>query len=202
VHTWSRTKSLGNNENRPSTVPNNLVLLIRGELLLRYPNAVIYAAEAIVQNGKRTLGSKELHPLYRATLTPDITLVGFDLDENAARGSTRSGQPQGWFFVFQQNPGEPRFGLEQPPEPYAVPSVDEWNELSWANFAANENALSQLTFLPAGTAPQSVAIVESADNPGDSRNAWNRDAGQTAFILLNRPARIAVHAELMLPVPA
>jgi hypothetical protein len=202
VHTWSRTNSLGRNENRPSTVPNNLVLLVRGELLLRYPNAVIYAAEAVIQNGKRTLGSTELHPLYKATLTPDITLVGFDLDEATARGSTRPGQPQGWFFVFQQNPGEPRFGLEPPPEPYAVPTVDQWNELSWANFAATDNALQKLTFLPAGTAPQGVAIVEAADNPGDSQNAWNHDAAQTAFILLNRPARIAIHAELMLPPPA
>jgi hypothetical protein len=202
VHTWPRTNSLGLNENRPATVPNNLVLLVRGELLLRYPNAVIYAAEAVIQNGKRALGSKEMHPLYKATLSPDITLMGFDLDEATARGSTRPGQPQGWFFVFQQNPGEPRFGLEPSPEPYAVPTVDQWNVLSWANFAATENALQQLTFLGTGTAPQNVAIVESADNPGDSQNAWNRDSAQTAFILLNRPARIAIHAELMLPPPS
>jgi hypothetical protein len=202
VHTWPRTNLLGQNENRPSTVPNNLVLLVRGELLLRYPNAIIYAAQAVIENGKRVIGSKELHPVYKATLTPDITVAGFDLNETTARGSTRPGQPQGWFFVFQQNPGEPRFGLEPPPEPYAVPIVDQWNELSWANFAATKNALQQLTFLPAGTAPQGIAIVESHDNPGDARNAWNRDAAQTAFILLNRPARIAIHAELMLPPPA
>ncbi len=200
IHEWPRTRALGFNENRPAPVPNNLVLLVRGELLLRYPNAVIYAAEAVLQNGKRALGAKELHPLFKATLSPDVTLIGFDLDAATARGSAQSGRPQGWFFVFQQNPGEPRFGLEPSPDPYAVPAVDQWNELSWANFAPSSNALDQLTFLPAATPPQNVTIVEGSDNPGDAQNGWNRDAAQTAFVLLNRPARIAIHAELMLPV--
>jgi hypothetical protein len=199
VHEWPRTRALGLNENRPAPTPNNLVLLVRGELLMRYPNAVIYAAEAVLQNGKRTLGAKELHPLFKATLSPDVTLIGFDLDAPTARGSQQAGQPQGWFFVFQQNPGEPRFGLEPAPDPYAVPTVDQWNELSWANFAATQADLDQLTFLPASTSPQSVAIGEGPENPGDAQNAWNRDAAQTAFVLLNRPARIAIHAELMLP---
>jgi hypothetical protein len=199
VHDWPRTRPLGDNENRPEPVEDNLVLLVRGELLQRYPNAIIYAAEAVLEDGRRVPGAKELYPLYAAKLLPDVTLLGFNLDEPTARGSREAGKPQGWFFVFQQNPGEPRFGLEPAPDPFVVPAVDQWNELSWANFAPNQNALEQLTYLPAATPPQGVSIVEGPDNPDDAQNAWGKDAAQTAFILLNRPARIAIHAELMLP---
>src|SRR5262249_22774125 len=45
-HTWDKTKPLGGHPNRTDVVANNLVLLIRGELLRRYPNAIIYAGKA------------------------------------------------------------------------------------------------------------------------------------------------------------
>jgi hypothetical protein len=58
----------------------NIVLLIRGDLLSRYPNAVIYAAEAIKGiDGRREPGPKEKYPIFRGTLQPDVTFLGFDL---------------------------------------------------------------------------------------------------------------------------
>ena len=40
------------------------------------------------------------------------------------------------------------------------------------------------------------------DNPGDPDNRWGIDAAQTAFILLRRPVRVAIHARTMLPPEA
>jgi len=167
---------------------------------MRYPHATLYAAEAVLVDGKRALGTNERHPLYIATLAPDVTLVGYDLTADEAKGSSDPRQPQGWFFVFQQNPSAPHFGLEPAPTPYASPAVSEWNQLSWANFADTSAALSALMFVPATAQPKNVAIVEQPnENPGDSQNAWGRDAAQTAFITLMRPARVGIHAEMMLP---
>ena len=60
-----------------------LVLLVRGELLRRYPNADVYAARRVIDaNGKESLGEEERHPLFRGTLAPDITFFGFALDED------------------------------------------------------------------------------------------------------------------------
>jgi hypothetical protein len=200
IHDWPRAERLGGNVNRPTIKQGGLVLLIRGELLMRYPNATVYATEAVLLNGKRALGSQERHPLFTATLSPDVTLLGFDLTEAEACGSQLASKPQGWYIVFQQNPSAPHFGLEPAPEPYVVPTVTEWNQLSWANFAGDATALDALQFLPVGQQPQIVTISESDRNPGDSTNAWGQDAAQTAFIGLIRPVRVGVHAETMLPL--
>lgn len=51
LHQWSKTSRLGSHDNRerPGDEEEELVLVIRGELLKRYPNAVIYAHRACWQ---------------------------------------------------------------------------------------------------------------------------------------------------------
>jgi hypothetical protein len=198
VHTWPLSAPLGQHRNRPGT--DKLVLLVRGELLKRYPNAVIYAGSAKWDpvNRRHDLADAEKHPLYRGTLSPDITFFGFDLTLAEARGNTHDHNDpnQGWFFVFQQQPGEPRFGLE----PDAPGVVHEWNDLSWANLAADQGALDALEQLPFTAALHgNVAINGSGDHPNDPSNGWGVDSAQSAYVLLRRPVRIAVHAETMLP---
>ena len=100
-------------QNTPNT-GGKLVLLIRGELLKRYPNSVIYAVAAVPKDGRLTLSKKsedERHPLFRGTLKPDVTFLGFDLTEAEAKGEPPH-NPDGWFFVIQQQPTEPCFGMD------------------------------------------------------------------------------------------
>ena len=95
IHAWPRPNGLGGNVNRPGVKAGNLVLLMRGELLMRYPNAIIYASEAELQGSTRVPGTNERHSLFTAKLSPDVTLLGFDLTAAEARGSRLTGQPQG-----------------------------------------------------------------------------------------------------------
>jgi hypothetical protein len=198
IHTWPRPAPLGQHRNRPGT--DKLVLLVRGELFKRYPNAVIYAGAAKWDpvHRRHDLADAEKHPLYRGTLAPDITFFGFDLTKEEVLGNTHDHNDpnQGWFFVFQQQPGEPRFGLEPAPAPA---TAHEWNDLSWGNLAADAPALDAVEQVPLGPLHGGVAIDGTADHPGDPGNAWGSDAAQMAYILLRRPVRIAVHAETMLP---
>ncbi|TSD09196.1 hypothetical protein DP107_16860 [Haloglomus irregulare] len=75
-------------------------------------------------------------PIFRGTLDPDITFLGFDLGSAAAEGETidEGGEKTdlGWFFVLEEPVGETRFGLdvaspgdfasaERGPEPYGMP---------------------------------------------------------------------------------
>lgn len=207
IHTWG-SRTLGSNRNRSDVVPGQVIVLVRGQLLLRYPTALVYASEAIwdATKGKRVLGptDRERHPLFRGTLAPDVTFFGFDLTLEAARGSQDRTQHQGWWFVFQQQPSEPRFGLDVAPEPFTIPLVKEWNDLSWANFAADATALAALKFVPVLSAPNSVQIAAGADNANDANNHWSdlstrTDAAQVAYITLRRPVRVAIHADMMLP---
>ena len=104
INQWGDRK-LGEN----AGAGEQLVLLIRGELLRRYPNSVIYAVAAVREGDQLELSSdpaKESHPLFRGTLKPDVTFLGFALTDKEAIAEP------GWFFVIQEQPTEPRFGMD------------------------------------------------------------------------------------------
>lgn len=117
IAAWSPSNDLGANSVRPMP-PEPLVLLLRGDLLRQYPTAVVYAARAHDAGGKPEPGFEEKHPLFRGTLGGDIAFFGFELTAAEARGD---GTPpdEGWFFLLQEQPSEPRFG----------PTAAPYNEL-------------------------------------------------------------------------
>ena len=186
ISDWDNTH-LG--DNTPNT-RGKLVLLIRGELLRRYPNTVIYATRAVKTAGQLDVSPKaedEQHPLFRGTLKPDVTFVGFDLEEDNALGKPPH-KPEGWFFVIQQQPTEPRFGLDVPdfvtPQP---PPLTSWNDLSWRHFANTEDELKAMSHVSTGKALPEIAHVR-----------WGKNSAHQAFITLQRPVRIAIHAQQMI----
>jgi len=224
INTWPLPTALGQHPNRTDIVPNNLVLLVRGELFKRYPNAIVYAGKAKRNpDGTRSLDpSDERYPLFRGTLAPDMTFLGFNLSEADAKGGTAA-SPEGFFFVFQEQPSEPRFGLEPTPD---ISPVPHWADLAWTNFGTPQTPMppptssivafgprreaSQLFravlasnavpgFLSPAQAPTGIAIVDDADNPNDTDNQWGVNAAETAYILLRLPFRVLIHADLMLP---
>ena len=131
-HTWDKRAALGDHPNRTDIVKNNVVLLVRGELFKRYPNAIVFAAKAKRKaDGTRDLDdSDERYPIFRGVLPTDITFLGFNLSLDDARGGTAAA-PEGFFFVFQEQPSEPRFGLE--PVEQGIQTTN-WSDLAWTNF--------------------------------------------------------------------
>ncbi len=183
------TRHLGANAPRTS---GKLVLLIRGELLRRYPNSVIYAVRAIkpTPTSKLDVSRKpedERHPLFRGTLKPDVTFLGFNLTDDEAVGKPPH-DPNGFFFVIQQQPTEPRFGLDvadfEKPQP---PPLDTWSDLNWRHFAKTEPELNALTHA-------SAKVVF----PPLQGMTWGKNSAHQAFITLQRPVRIAIHARQMI----
>ena len=73
---------------------------------------MIYAVKAVVKDGRRLLSTEakdEAHPIFRGTLDPDVNFLGFDLKASDVMAG------EGYFFVFQQQPTEPRFGMDDDP---------------------------------------------------------------------------------------
>jgi hypothetical protein len=140
INTWPLPAPLGQHLNRTDIVENNLVLLVRGELFKRYPNAIVYAAKAKkAQDGTLVLDdSDERYPIFRGTLSPDMTFLGFNLTAADARGGTAASR-HGYFFVFQEQPSEPRFGLEPTPD---ISPVPHWADLAWTNFATETRSFA------------------------------------------------------------
>ncbi len=188
IHQW--TADLG--KNRPPG-GDPLVLLVRGELIRRYPNALVYAAQALVQSGVRQPGPTEKHPIFCGRLPPDVALFGFDLDPNVARADP------GWFFVLQEHPSEPRFGLATPGGAWgARPS--SWQALGWDHLAASPSALASLRYIDLGAAlpqdpaaPDPTGAVWHADGTPGTRSA------DLAHITFRRPQRLAIHASTLVP---
>lgn len=90
------------------TGSDRLVLLLRSELLRRYPSAKVFAVSRAP-----SAPEQEYQPVFAGTLDPDVTYVGFDIGRAQFEAS-----PLGtWFFVIQQQPTEPLFGAEQPEDP-------------------------------------------------------------------------------------
>ena len=177
---------------------DKLVLLIRGDLLRRYPNTVIYAVKAVVHNGQRELATDhpdeaqpplEAHPVFRGTLDPDVTFIGFDLTpEEVVTGD-------GWFFVLQEQPTEPRFGLDDDPfgpgESGVIPELKTWNDLNWAHLASTPDQLAHLSYV-------SVAAVQLT--PTDPvKGKWGKNAAHMAYITKQAPVRVAIHATELIP---
>ena len=173
------------------------MLLIRGELLRRYPGVVIYAVKAVMRNGRRALATDfpggvpqplESHPLFRGSLGADVTFVGFDLTRSQVLAEP------GWFFVLQRQPTEPRFGLDDDPfgagESGVVPPLTAWNDLNWAHVAGTAEALNRLSHLPVTTTHLTPAQPV--------KGTWGRNAAHMAFITKQLPVRVAIHAAELL----
>jgi hypothetical protein len=131
IITWALPDPLGDHPNHAG-VNAPLVLIVRGELLRRYPDAIIYAAPAKLVGDARTIddSAPEQHPIFHGALAPDMNFFGFNISVDDAKGD--GAIPEGYFFVFQQHPSGPRFGLE----PSANGTVSQWSDLAWTNFGS------------------------------------------------------------------
>jgi len=149
INTWPLDTRLGSNVGA-GTLAASVVLVVRGELLKRYPNTIIFAGKAVLDASTGELHLDESagadqsyeHPIFAGTLGPDITFFGFDLTVDEALGKNPTSQ--GYFFGFMQAPTEPRFGFEPIEDPAGV---SYWSELSWLNFASGVKATPAPAFV-------------------------------------------------------
>jgi hypothetical protein len=163
LHTWG-SRPLAD---PPNPAPReNFVMLLRGALLRRYPNALIYLTPAVGPPASRRVPSEvvasEKPPVFTGAMQPDITFFGFDVTPDQAVGSG-TGTDQGYYVVIQQHPTEPRFGLD------TTVSVGSASHLS---IAAGVPAHLQV--------PATLA--------------WGKNAAHMAGITRRRPVRLAIHA--------
>lgn len=206
LHTWEPVTDLGEHQNRPlppggDKEESRLVLVVRGDLLKKYPTVVIYAQRAKwtevepnhfireLDNGDPTQTIK--NPIFKAEIDPDIRFLGFELTKKIAKGNSN---PQvadpGWFFVLQERPGEPRFGLDN----LSVESPDtpqKWDDVAWEHLAEFDS----LDFINLErNAPVAGAMTET----DDQQFFWGRNAADMAYILYQVPVMVAFHSADML----
>jgi len=228
LHRWSRFSMLGDHDHREQggDKEEEVVLVIRGELLKRYPTAVIYAQKAEWElNEDGTINKQaprqpvELtpaqeenpprdllkSPLYEAKVDPDIYFFGFDLTAEEVRGAAGdepdAKERPGWFFIIKERPGEPRFGLDI--ERPAGEPLNTWNDLAWTDALVENNHLQIKAGMPGKTLtdPSGAHEHEQEQYDEDVQILWTVDtnAADLAYILYQVPVLVAVHGAEMLP---
>ncbi len=217
LHTWPLTSALGTHNNREATgqTGEQAVLVIRGELLKKYPTAVIYAQRAawVMKDGQidtsqpRTLVDNDdppmtdpsvvRSPLYEAKADPDIYFFGFDLTIAQAKGDSgqHPGDDPGWFFVIRERPGEPRFGLELDAGTLEVFDDLTWDDAQPGGQPGDFLDSGSLAHVTLSTADPQMATQRAEDLEVDSAAV---SAARWAYLLYRAPIMVAVHADQML----
>lgn len=223
LHRWPTASTLGTHNNRVPNPPGaeQAVLIIRGELLKKYPTAVIYAHhakwgtttggvvdptlprdidlidDAFEQNPPTTIIRT---PIFEAKVDPDIYFFGFDLTVKEAKGGSKAEDDAGWFFVIKQRPGEPRFGLEISRDP----DLEVTDELTWDDATPVATAGK---FLSAGSLDSVMLKAPPNNDNQEKTEQYTEDkqiadaeisAARWAYILFRSPVMVAVHAADML----
>ncbi len=208
---WGISSKLGKHNNRNIHADKQVVLVVRGELLKKYPNTIIYAQKAKIykdENGipqpskepiisevetKTQMDSEVKFPLFKADIDPDYKFFGFDLTIEKARGEDNprvETDDWGYYFIIQQIPGDPRFGMDvnyEPDEDNSTPIT--WDDLSWDKYPSDAQFIETSRLPVANFHPAGV---------GESRAQWGSDSATMAYILYQKPVMIAVHAKQML----
>ncbi len=202
IHEWNANDFLGSNGSTPGS--GNLVLMLRGDLLRKYPNAVIYAIKAkwkingsvIDYSSERNLVTdSELFPIFSGKIGSDTTFLGFDLTEVIASGATNNEITNaittppsipldpGYFFVIRERPGEIRFGMDITDDTTA--SVEKWDELHWG--------------LMDNTQRIDIGDLTIPTDP-DLDITWGSqmNSAEMAMALYQNPVMVCVHANEML----
>ena len=129
---WNKNSRLGKHgQSIPQdNIPNDsgatqqVVMVIRGELLHAFPNALVYLAH---KKGDNTPDyDRKEFPVFEGKLPPDVLFLGFDITKDVASD---------YYAVFEEPLDEVKYGLDELVTPSVPSSDDTWQNVSWQHFS-------------------------------------------------------------------
>ena len=182
-----------------------LVLLIRGQLLARFPTLSVYAYPIAAQETRPggssppvapgTKDPKEMDPtlakppILRGHLGRDITYLGFDIsptrDPNIPNLKDDHKYMENFFFILEEQMTEPRFGFDEPDSDGQ--NGPTWLDVDWSEVHVNGGEYFGSAKLKQGPPAQGPKWV-------------NPHAATVADALLQRPFR-GYYAGVKLKMP-
>lgn len=196
IHKWVSNTALGTHFPATRDVVNDadkVVLVIKGDLLKKFPHIVIYAQRAKWQAGDVTFSQHReldpsaapLYPIFGATVDPDTTFLGFDLTVTQAKGDIHGPAP-GYFFILKERPGEIRFGVDGGDGSPGSPA--SWNDLDQ----------DSAPFVNGHLDPSDNAVTATDPTINSKTVNWGFNSTNIAQILYQNPVMVCVHAEEMI----
>ena len=176
-------------------IEEKVVLVVRGDLLKKHPNTRIYAIKATIdendepipyleefagsfnENVSKNNFPEPVTPVFSGQIEPDITFLGFPIDETKALG---------YFFVFEERPMEIRFGLDVPTGEESPDSLSNlaWNQVGMVE--ENENGYIDMN-------------TEVRPKDDDSK-VWGESSSSAriASITFQKAFRMSIHADKLI----
>ncbi|MEB2777395.1 hypothetical protein SYJ56_18925 [Algoriphagus sp. D3-2-R+10] len=188
---WKPNSKIGAHGNQPgqASTEDPIVVVMRGDLIRKYPNTEIFMVKAGWEN--KNAGSHKLvldvnnqsqwikespnlqRPLFSARIDPDYTFLGFNLGLQEVKGNDES---SGWFFVLKERAGDTHFGLD------LLMEADK-EDPSWEQLAeVEENQCIQVDSARFNELPRA-----------------GKRADQVASMLYQKPFMLFVHASRVIP---
>jgi hypothetical protein len=180
IHTWGR--ELGSNKSNSIGEPvnsGNIVLVIKGDLVRRYPDMIIYAFNVVLEEGQQYLSKAAvnglnfddvINPIFKAQLGTDILCMGFPISKVDLNSPDSN-----YYFVLQEQQDLPVFGAD-------ITCEVGGTDLCWGDMTISEENRYVTDFPALNFTP-----------PGGG--------GVTSSSIANRtyqvPVRIFLHASLM-----
>lgn len=185
ITTWNADTDVGTHVKSSAS----MVLVVRSELVRRYPSVLVAAVPAMWKNGNRVPvenATSMVLPAFRGQIGADVLYAGFSRPSMTdAIGTTTENGPAGWFLLLSENPGDARFGLD----PAAGTAPPTRSTLSWGHLS------------PAPTTP--YAPIGSFPNLSDvGFTPANATAATVASLVRQRPFRAFLHASLLIRLGA
>lgn len=186
--TWDPASDLGSHIGGAG----NVVLVIRGGLLRRFPTATIYLSGR-VGAGPETV----VVPTIAAYVGADTTLVGFPMTVDQLLRPATAGQV--WSVVLQESVQHVRFGLDDAPADGSTAAMRTWQDLDWAHphvaGSTHVRVAGPLAGVGRPTGPTTVVGTPPVAH-------WGADSGALAAALTRAPVRVRIPASLWLTATA
>jgi hypothetical protein len=159
-----------------------LVLLIRADVLRRFPGTTVHAAKSV--DGMLPPDGSEnwKEPLFPLAIDEQTTLYAFDLEEEQAR-------EERWLFVLREPMHGTQFGFDTG----EGEALETWSDLTWDQVPVEGGFVVPRVL---GGLPPTPSALTGPD-PG----AWGKDAADVARISFQRPFQLAVSARELLGEP-
>ncbi|MCX5358389.1 hypothetical protein OG864_06740 [Streptomyces sp. NBC_00124] len=170
---WPREAPLGSQLRTGGA--GNLVLLVRGELLHRFPGTALLAVRGVAGKLPEAFDGVPATPLALDESTVLYLFSGLDAERARA---------EDFFFVFREPMRGTQFGFDTGAQPA---QMESWADLTWDGVQVAGGASVLLGRAPATPAPPSPDLA-----------VWGRDAADMARIAFQRPFQLAFRATTLL----
>jgi len=171
---------------------------MRGNLIQKYPDSVIFMVKGVeINDGEQVIvkpgleeyagtPSEYFYPIFTAEVATDIILLGFNITLSDVKENE-------WFFVIQERPFETRFGLDAP-NSITLESCDDiaWDHFDFDGDGAPDSYEEQVDKYLNGLNP-----IEFESQ--DAFTEWSANAASLASCALQKPVRIVVSSNKMIP---